>query len=461
MNRIASRTRIVLVFILVLSLGLGFFVGEFLTQSGDWISRPGSPHVYEAGQLNIGVVLDADGKILMDTREGKAYSKDTSLNKAMIHWLGDRQGNIYAPALGNYVKEMLGYDPISGIYSYSEADSVARLTISAQVQKTAQEALSGYNGTVAVYNYRTGEILCAITTPNYDPDNVPENIRDATVYDAPFWNRFTQAAYIPGSIYKTVTMAAAMEACPELLEQTYTCTGRYDIEGDYLACEAAHGTQTAKEAFRNSCNCAFAQIAQQLGGETLSRYVKKFGIHTAVEFDGITTAKGNYDAGDADIYLARSAIGQHLDQVNPCVFLTYMGAIARGGEGVTPHLVKNISLGDETAYKAQPQVRERIMSRQTAQLLTEYMRATVAEKYGDWNFPGLNVCAKTGTAEVVTTQDGQEAAVKPNAMFAGFCQDDKYPLAFIICVEDAGYGSAVCIPIASRVLGVCKSYLDG
>ena len=70
MNRIASRTRIVLVFILVLSLGLGFFVGEFLTQSGDWISRPGSPHVYEAGQLNIGVVLDADGKILMDTREG-------------------------------------------------------------------------------------------------------------------------------------------------------------------------------------------------------------------------------------------------------------------------------------------------------------------------------------------------------------------------------------------------------
>ena len=84
--------------------------------------------------------------------------------------------------------------------------------------------------------------------------------------------------------------------------------------------------------------------------------------------------------------------------------------------------------------------------------MNAYLRANVSERYGDWNFPELSVCAKTGTGEV-----GE--GIQPNAMLAGFVQDEDYPLAFIVFVENAGYGANVCIPIAARVLDACKAVL--
>ena len=74
--------------------------------------------------------------------------------------------------------------------------------------------------------------------------------------------------------------------------------------------------------------------------------------------------------------------------------------------------------------------------------------------YGDWNFPGLTVCAKSGTGEVGNDR-------RPNATFAGFVTDEAYPLAFFVAVEDAGYGSTVCVPILAPVLEACKTLLDG
>ena len=86
-------------------------------------------------------------------------------------------------------------------------------------------------------------------------------------------------------------------------------------------------------------------------------------------------------------------------------------------------------------------------------ILCEYLRSNVTEKYGSDNFPGLTVCAKTGTGEV----GGDK---KPNAMFTGFVTDEEYPLAFIVCVENAGYGKTVCMPITSQVLAACKAVMD-
>ena len=129
-----------------------------------------------------------------------------------------------------------------------------------------------------------------------------------------------------------------------------------------------------------------------------------------------------------------------------------MGAIAQDGKGVTPHLVKEITVGTSTTYSAKTVNRDRIMSVKTAQKVNEYLRANVTERYGDWNFPGLQVCAKTGTGEV-----GE--GIKPNAMLAGYVQNEEYPLAFIVFVENAGYGASVCVPIASAVLQACKEVL--
>ena len=94
------------------------------------------------------------------------------------------------------------------------------------------------------------------------------------------------------------------------------------------------------------------------------------------------------------------------------------------------------------------------MSAEVARTVKAYMRNNVQTVYGDWNFPGLNVCAKSGTSQ----QGGEKAS---NAMFAGFVADEEYPLAFIVVVEGGGYGSSTCVPILSRVLDACKAVIDG
>lgn len=455
MNRIAGRAGVLLILVLVLLAGFSFFVAEYVSQADDWVIFPGSPHVYSGGNIGCGAVTDREGLLLLDMNDGRKYSESLSLRKATVHWLGDRYGAISAPALPSYAAELAGFDLLSGVYTYGDTAGIARLTMSARVQTEALEAMGGYKGTVAVYNYQTGQLLCAVSTPNYDPDNVPDIEEDTTgAYEGIYVNRFTQSRYIPGSIFKIVTLAAALETIPDIQQRQFVCTGSHRIGADDITCEGAHWEQSLKEAFCNSCNCAFAQIAQELGAETLERYVAQFGITEGVSFDGITTAAGNFEAADtAEVNMAWSAIGQYRDQVNPCAFMTFMGAVAGGGRGATPYLVEQITVGNAQTYDAKTKTGERIMSASTAAVLKEYLRNNVTAKYGDGNFPGLNVCAKTGTGEV----GGDK---KPNAMLAGFVEDAQYPLAFIVAVEDGGYGATVCIPIISRVLEACKQALD-
>lgn len=455
MNRIAGRALALLLLIAVLVAGLSFFVVEYTMEAGEWVIFSGSPHVYNGGNIGTGVIVDRQGTLLLDMNVGRVYSNSLPIRQSTVHWVGDRNGSISAPALTNYSAQMAGYDRLNGVYNYGNNNGVAQLTLSAKVQAAALEAMGDYKGTVAVYNYKTGQLLCAVTTPTYDPDNVPDLSQDTVgAYEGLYVNRFTQSSYIPGSIFKIVTLAAALETIPDIQNRTFICTGSCEFGVDAITCEDPHWDQTLQQAFRNSCNCAFAEIALEMGPETLAAYVEKFGITDSVTFDGITTAAGNLDVvGEADVNVAWSAVGQHNDQINPCVFLTFMGAVANGGKGVTPHLVENITVGENTTYEADAQKNDRILSNKTAKLLTEYLRSNVTEKYGEENFPELTVCAKTGTGEV-----GGEK--KPNAMLTGFVTDEAYPLAFIVCVEDAGYGKTVCIPIASRVLTECKAVLD-
>ncbi len=455
MNRIAGRTGIAVLLAVLLVAGLTFFVAEFLMEGDSWIVSAGSPHVYNNGNIGTGTIVDREGTLLLDMNDGRTYASDADLRAATVHWLGDRDGFISAPALAYYSQQMIGYDKVSGIYTYGNRSGVATLTLSAQVQQAALDAMGDYKGTVAVYNYKTGELLCAVTTPNYDPNDVPDIAGDTTGrYEGAYVNRFTQSVYIPGSIFKIVTLTAALETVEGIEQQTFTCKGSYTIGSDEITCEKKHGTQTLQEAFRNSCNCAFAQITLQVGADEMERYVKLFGVTESVTFDGITTASGNYEAaGTADANVAWSGIGQYNDQVNPCAFLLFMGTIAGEGKGVTPYLVSDIQVGSATTYEAKTVTGNRKISSATARTVMEYMRLNVTEKYGAENFDGLTVCAKTGTGEVGGGQ-------KPNAMLAGFTLDEKYPLAFIVFVEDGGYGSQICVPIAAQVLSACKEIMD-
>ena len=456
MNRVASRAFVAVLLALLLVAGLGFFVVEYVTNAADWVMFPGSPHVYSGGNIGCGTVVDREGTMLLDLENGRIYASSEALRKATVHWLGDRYGSISAPALPAHAAELAGYDLLNGVYAYGNASGIARLTLSGAVQTAALEAMAGKKGTVAVYNYETGAILCAVTTPSYDPDNVPDvENDDSGQYEGMYVNRFTQSVYVPGSIFKIVTLAAALEEFPDAENMTFSCSGALELEGGRITCESAHGSQSLKDAFRNSCNCAFAELALEIGAKKMEKYVNTFGITDSITFDGIETASGNYQAsGGSEAQIGWSGAGQYNDQINPCAFLNFVGAIAGGGRGASPYVVENVLVGNTRTYTAKTQMGETVLSRSTAQTIREFMRNNVENKYGDSNFPGLAVCAKTGTAEV----GGDK---KPNAMLAGFVADTEYPLAFIICVEDGGYGAQVCLPIASRVLEACMESLNG
>lgn len=454
MNRVTKRTWLMCVFIGLLVGGMLFFLFEYATKAGTWVSFPGSPHIYNNVNLGCGTITDRDGTMLLDLTEARAYAEDSQLRQATLHWLGDREGFISAGAVSHYAGQMAGFDPISGIYNASGQGGSARLTLSAQVQKVALEAMAGRKGTVAVYNYKTGEILCAVTTPTYDPDNVPDIAGGGEQYEGVYMNRFIQSTYIPGSIFKVVTTAAALDCVPGIEDMTFTCSGKIEYGTEAVTCEKAHGTVSLRQALTSSCNCTFAQVAELVGKDNMNKYVRQFEVTEKLSFDGLTTPAGNYDVSQAaPVSFAWSCIGQYNDLINPARFLTFMGSIAGGGVGAEPYLVSQVTSGDEVTYQAKTRKTDRIMSQELAEKLQDYMRGNVKNNYGDGNFPGLEVCAKSGTSEL----GGDKVS---NAMFAGFVQNEQYPLAFMVVVENAGYGSHNGVPIMSKVLAACVSAMD-
>ena len=448
MNRIAGRTFVVWILVLAFVAGMAVFLVDYACNARQWAMYAGSQHVYNGTKLRSGVVTDRNNVVILDISDGWRYSSDEGIRRGMLHWVGDRAGNVRAPILDEYAEELVGYSGVGGLYSYGDTVGQLVLTLDSNVQKAALEALDGRSGTVAVYNYRTGELLCAVTSPNFDPENPPVVDPNAPgAHDGVYVNRFTQSAnYTPGSIFKIVTLAAALEEIADIEERNFLCEGVYLTGDGDITCEHIHGNQTLQQAFANSCNCAFAQIALELGAEKLLGYIDRFGLLESVTFDGITTGQGSVQLeGISKEELAWAAIGQHKDQINPCGFLTFLGAVASDGAGAKPYVVAQVLLGEKTTYKAHTQLSDRALSTNTARRLQEYMKGNVGLKYGSENFPGLTVCAKSGTAEVGGGQ-------KPHAMFAGFIQNQEYPYAFLIAVEHGGYGASTCIPILQKVL---------
>ncbi len=454
MKKVSGRAIFPLILAIVLLAGTALLCVRYFAKADEWVTFSGSPHVYTGVNLDGGVVTDRDGTLLLDSTDGRTYSADAVTRTATMHLLGDRYGYIQAPLLGSFADDMIGFDKINGLYGAEGTEANAALTLSAAAQTAAYQALGNYHGTVGVYNYKTGEILCAVTSPSYDPDNMPDVEADTSgAYDGVYVNRFFQAAYTPGSIFKIVTLAAAIETVPDWENLTFTCEGKTIIGGQEIICEGVHGTITLKQALAHSCNVAFGELAGKVGTKALMEYAEKLGLSESFECDGIPVKAGTVDLKDADAGdLAWAGIGQYTDQVNALTFMRAMGRIAGGGTAAEPYLMAKITRGEKTVYEAKSETSSRALKAETAAKLTEYLRNNVATMYGDWQFGGLNVCAKSGTAE----HEGETA----DAMFAGFCVDENCPLAFVVFVENGGSGSAVAAPIAAKVLQVCAAAIN-
>lgn len=439
MSQTGKRAKALYLLVVLLIGGYGAFFGEYLLYGAKWVAAEGNPH----GRR--GIVVDARGVLLRSFADDR-YADSSDLRRAVVHWVGDRAGNIHTPVLDHYKSRLLGFHPLTGIYGFG-GQSVATLTLSSKVQLAALEAMGDRNGVIAVYNYKTGAVLCALSTPGIDPEGEDSN------GEGRYLNRFLQGVYTPGSVFKTVTAGAALEYLPNILQKEFVCTGKVDYGNGVVTCEKAHGKLNLYGAMRQSCNCAFAKIADQVGKERLQAFIDRCGVTGSITFDGTRSAWGNVNLNDTPVDLAWAGIGQHKNTINPAAFLSFMGAVANGGRSYRPYIMERIEKDGRPIYQAKQVLEERRMSSYTATELTKILRNNVKNGYGDTHFPGLTVCAKTGTAQVGSGK-------KATALFAGFVSDEAHPLAFFVAVEEGGYGRSTCIPIMAKVLAACRAETD-
>lgn len=449
MRKIEKRAVLCLIIALALIAGLGLFCFRFVTNASDWAAYPYNRHMYSnSGQLLSGTILDRDGDVLTEVKDGeRVYYPDATVRRATVHAVGDGSGYIGTGALTAFADRLSGYNLITGGYSPLGSGRNLTLTLDAYLNVTAYNAMDGRQGTVGVYNYKTGDILCMVSTPSFDPENPPAA---SEAQDGIYLNRFLSSAQVPGSIFKTVTLTAALENLPDLKDRTFTCTGETTVGGTVITCPKPHGKMDIESAFANSCNGVFGALAAELGGDTMTKYVEQAGLTRRMSVDGIMTAAGHYDVSEADKgQIGWSGVGQYTDTVNPCNMMTYMGAIANGGTAAVPRLILDITTpsGIPTSWQRTEET-DTLVQASTASQVKEMMKNNVVQTYGTDRFRGLDIGAKSGTAEV----GGDK---RPNAWFAGFLDDPEHPYAFIVLVENGGGGASVAGEIAATVLQAC------
>ena len=328
----------------LLGIGLAFFCFRFVADGDDWASYPYNRHLTTIRACSRGGIDHRQPGASCSRRSPRTASasimRDGTIRRATLHAVGDPAGNIGAGALTAFADKLSGYNLLTGAYSPLGTGNSVYLTIDSELNRVAYEALGGQSGTVGVYNYKTGEILCMVSAPTFDPADPPNIAADDPAWDGVYVNRLLSANSIPGSIFKVVTLNAAIENIPDLFQRKWNCTGSVEIGGDTVTCPYAHGEQDIESALANSCNGVFGQLAVELGSAVMKQYADAAGLTESLRVDGIQTASGHFDFDVSENQLAWAGVGQGQDTMCPISMLQYMGAIANGGKAAVPRLIE-------------------------------------------------------------------------------------------------------------------------
>ncbi|NLL39698.1 MAG: penicillin-binding protein [Clostridiales bacterium] len=426
--------------------GLLVFLARYAMNSSTWAQYPVNKHIYSNGELiGAGTVYDRNGEILVQTSEGeRQYHSHQITRIATMHAVGDLRGNVSTGVQRVFSRRLSGWDPLNGVYRYEDGGAAGMditLTLDAELCARAYQALGNRKGAVGVFNYKTGDILCMVSSPSFDPQSPPDLEADPEKYEGVYLNRFLSVCYTPGSVFKLVTAAVAIENISDIEERIFHCDGEVLIDGVRVTCPMAHGDVTFEQSLAHSCNVSFAEITGELGARTLQKYVDDLGLNSAFKVSGIPTAAGKVDVSEAvGADLAWAGIGQYTDTVNPLNFMAFIGAIANGGKRVSPRLI-----AENRPFSEMFTSIHQIMPEATALRLKDMMRNNVISNYGEYNFSGLELCAKSGTGEV----GGGKA---PNAWFVGFLDRPDCPLAFAVIIENGGSGLGAAGPVAGEIM---------
>lgn len=436
---------------------------------------------YRAASGNARAILEEysreRGPILVG-REAVAQSTETDGDLKYLRQYSN--GNLYASATGFYSQvygataieraensvlsgtdDRLLFDRLQQLFAGRDPQGGAvTLGVNAAAQRAAFEGLAGRKGAVAAIEPHTGKLLALVQSPSFDPNRLSShNSKEITAYydeltadpNNPLLNRPLVSTQPPGSTFKVVVAAAALESGNYTPQSVVPCPANYQLPGTSVKIRnsggKAFGDITLAEALSVSCNTAFAWLANQLGDDAIRDQSEAFGFGTSFEVP-MPAAAGRYPEDPDAAQTALTGYGQGDVQATALNMAQITASIANSGVTMAPYLVSEIRGPDlKVLDTTEPETFERAMSTIHAKELNDMMVGVVQRGTGsNAQIPGVRVAGKSGTAETV-----QGAPNTP--WFISFAPADAPEIAVAVVLEESGGGgNGECAPIARAVM---------
>lgn len=411
-----------------------YIKGSFLSQvlgltNVDSIGQSGLEQQYEA------VLAGEDGELLTEVDRNARL-------------LPDGKTSYIAPVAGNTLK----------------------LTIDASIQSFAERAMreciavnNAKSVSCIVMDVNSGAILAMCMKPDYDPNDPPRN--DIETLNELMRITLISDAYEPGSTFKSLTCAAALDAGLVTVNEGFTCTGSIKVDGDTIRCwKNSHGHQTLAEGLQNSCNPVFVNLALRLGTERMYQYMRSFGlgVRTGIDLPGENAGILINSRYVKNVDLARIGFGQSV-AVTPIQLITAFSAVVNGGKLMKPYIVGAVLDEDgEVVQRTAAQVMSNPISAETSETMRALLETVVSEGGGKNAYiEGYRVGGKTGTAQVYI--DGKVSSNVHIGSFIGFAPADQPRFAILVIVNAADvpidYGGTTAAPFARMVIEDTLAYL--
>ena len=384
------------------------------------------------------------------------YDKELSGTRGNVSFLSDAAGRQMPNSSDTYV------EPKEGLTMQLTIDKDIQTVIERELEQ-AMVSLNADNAIAIAMNPNNGEILGMASRPTYEPDKYREVPSEVYNRNLPIW-----MTYEPGSTFKIITLAAALEEKKvDLKNEHFFDPGAVEIGGARLRCwkKGGHGSQTFLEVVENSCNPGFVTLGNRLGKDLLFQYIKDFGFGTKTGIDiggeenGILFKLSQV----GPVELATTSFGQGVS-VTPIQQITAVSAAINGGTLYKPHVVKSWINGEtgETVNTVEPTAVRTVISEETSALVREALESVVAKGTGRNAFiDGYRVGGKTGTAQKVI--NGRYSPNEHIVSFIGFAPADDPQIVVYVAVDNPQgiqFGGLVAAPIVRNIMEDALTILE-